>query len=106
MNNEIVKYIQSCTECLINTAARHKSYELLQLLELAYTPWSSIISDVITDLPLSDGCNQLWVIIDYFIKLAHFILLKENEKRAENLTLVFARGIWRLYGTPTNIVSD
>jgi hypothetical protein len=59
MNDEIVKYILLCAECQNNKAARHKSYGLLQPLDLAYTPWSSIAMDFITDLPLSDGCNQL-----------------------------------------------
>jgi hypothetical protein len=89
-----------------NKAARHKSYGLLQPLELAYTPWSSIAMNFIMDLPLSDGCNQLWYIIDRFTKMAHFIPLKKNEKRAENLTLVFAREIWRLHGIPTDIVLE
>jgi transposase InsO family protein len=62
--------------------------------------------DFITDLALSDGCNQLWVIIDRLPKMAHFISLKKNDKRAENLTLVFANKIWRLHGIPTNIVLD
>jgi hypothetical protein len=62
--------------------------------------------DFITDLPLSDGCNQLWLIIDDLTKMVHFILLKKNEKQAENLTVVFASEIWRLHRIPTDIVSD
>jgi transposase InsO family protein len=62
--------------------------------------------DFITDLPLTDGCNQLWVIIDCFTKMVHFIPLMKNEKRAENLTLVFAHEIWRLHAISTDIVSD
>jgi hypothetical protein len=49
--------------------------------------------DFITDLPLSDGCDQLSVIIDPYTKQAHVILLKKNEKKAENLGLIFAREI-------------
>jgi hypothetical protein len=106
MNDEIVKYNQSCPECQTNQVARHKSYGLLQPLELAYTPWSSIAMDFITDLSLSDGYNQLWVIIDHFTKMVHFIPLKKNEKRAKNLGLVFSHEIWRLHGIPTDLVSD
>jgi hypothetical protein len=62
--------------------------------------------DFITDLPLNDGCTQLWVIVDHITKMAHFLLLKKNEKRAENLALVFSHEIWRLHGIPTDIVSD
>jgi hypothetical protein len=106
MNEQIVKYIQSCPECQRNKAALHKSYGLLYLLELAFSPWSSIAMESITDLPLSDGCDQVWVIIDHFTKMVHFIPLKKNEKQTENLALVFAREIWRLDEIPTDMVSD
>jgi hypothetical protein len=106
MNDEIVKYIQSCPQCQKNKAARHTSYGLLQQLELAYILWSSIAMDFITDVPLSDGCNQLWVNIDRFTRMAHYIPLKKKEKRAENLGLVFDYEIWILHRIPTDIVLD
>jgi hypothetical protein len=56
------------------------------------------------DLPLSDRSNQLLVIIDHFAKVRHFISFKKNEKRAENLALVFLLEKWRLYGIPWDIV--
>jgi hypothetical protein len=59
MDEDIVKYIQAGVECQRNTSARHRSYGLLQALELAYAPWQSIAMDFITDLPLSDGYDQL-----------------------------------------------
>jgi len=60
--------------------------------------------DFITELPLSEGCDQLWVIIDRFNKMAHFLPLKE--KTAADLAKVFAKKIWRHHGTPTDIMSD
>jgi hypothetical protein len=44
--------------------------------------------DFITDLPLSEGCDQLWVIIDRFTKMAHFIPLKKKIKKGEDLAEV------------------
>jgi hypothetical protein len=60
----------------------------------------------ITDVFLSDGCDQLWVIIDCFIMMGQFMALKKKETKAENLVLVFAYEIWRLHRIPTDIVSD
>jgi len=60
--------------------------------------------DFVTELPCSEGCDQLWVVIDRFTKMAHFIPLKE--KTAADLTKIFAREIWRFHGLPTDIVSD
>jgi hypothetical protein len=62
--------------------------------------------DFITDLPLSEDCDQLWVIIDRFTKMAHFIPLKKDPKTAEHLVRIFARDIWRFHGIPTDIISD
>jgi hypothetical protein len=56
------------------------------------------------DLPLSDRCNQFWIIIDRFTQMAHFIPLKKKANKAGNLALVFAGEIWRLHGIPTDRV--
>jgi transposase InsO family protein len=106
MNEEIIKYVQSFPECQRNKAARHKAYGLLQPVEPAYAPWQSIAMDFITDLPLSEGCDQLWVIIDRYTKMAHFIPLKKKNKKAEDLATIFVREIWRLHGIPADIISD
>jgi len=60
--------------------------------------------DFITDLPLSNECDELWVVIDRFTKMAHFVPLKE--KTAADLMAIFAREIWKHHGIPTDIVSD
>jgi len=44
----------------------------------ASVPWQSIAMDFITELPPLEKCDQLWVIIDRFTKMAHFIPLKEK----------------------------
>src|SRR3978361_386865 len=62
--------------------------------------------DFITDLPLSDGCDQLWVIIDRFTKMAHFLPLPKEGKTASDLAVIFAREVWRHHGLPADIVSD
>jgi hypothetical protein len=106
MNEEIIKYVQSYRECQRNKVARHKAYGLLQPLEPAYTRWQSIAMDFITDLPLSEECDQLWVIIGRYTKIVHFIPPKKKNKMGEDLATIFAREIWRLHGIPANIISD
>jgi hypothetical protein len=62
--------------------------------------------DFIIDLPLSKDCNQLWVIIDRFTKMAHFIPLKKDQKIAEHLVKIFTHEIWRFHGILTDIILD
>ena len=61
--------------------------------------------DFIVDLPKSAGCTQIWVIVDRFTKMAHFIPLAKNVG-VEDLAKKFLQEIWRLHGVPEQIVSD
>jgi transposase InsO family protein len=62
--------------------------------------------DFITNLPESTGCDQLWVVVDRFTKMAHFIPLQKDGKTTADLAKIFAKEIWKLYGLPTDIVLD
>ena len=64
MNERIIDFVRSCPKCQQNKAKRHPPYGLSSPLELPYAPRQSIAMDFITELPLSEGCDQLWVIID------------------------------------------
>ena len=58
----------------------------------------------ITDLPKVNGYDQIWVIVDRFSKMAHFIPLKN--RLAHNLAITFIREVWRLHSLPMGVVSD
>ena len=62
--------------------------------------------DFITELLLSEECDQLWVVVDRFTKMAHFIPLPKTRKTAPDLAITFAKGVWKFHGLPTDIVSD
>ena len=105
MTEWINDYVRSCDVCQRNKASRHKRYGLLQALEPAWSAWSSISMDFVVDLPVSAGYTQVWVVVDRFTKMAHFIPLN-TKTTAQNLAEVFVREIWRLHGLPTEIISD
>jgi hypothetical protein len=104
MDQEIIEYIRSCLECQKDKAIYYKPYGLLLPLELPYVPWILIAMDFITDLPLSEDYDQLWVIIDRFTKMAHFITLKKQQKTAEYLAKIFGCEIWRFHSIPKDII--
>jgi len=95
MNELIIDFVRSCPECQQNKASRHPLYGLSSPLELPYAPWQSIAMDFITELPLSEGCDQLWVIIDRFTKRVHFLPLRKEGKTAADLAVIFAREVWK-----------
>jgi len=41
-------------------------------------PWSHILADLITKLPLAQGYNVILVVCDCFSKMAHFIAITEK----------------------------
>jgi hypothetical protein len=106
MEGRIIDFVRSCTECQRNKTTRHQPYGLLHPLELPYAPWQSLAMDFITDLPESESCDQLWVVIDRFTKMAHFIPLPKDGKKATDLAITFAREVWKHHGLPSDIVSD
>ena len=104
MNEHIIDFVKSCPECHKNKMARHQPYRLSLPLELPSALWQSIAMDFIKELPVSEECDQLWVVIDRFTKMAHFIPL--CEKTAADLAVIFAKEVWKHHGLPTDIVSD
>jgi len=66
MDHWIEDYVRSCPDCQKNKAAGHAHYGLLPPLELAYRPWDEISMDFIVDLPVSNGCSSIWVVVDRF----------------------------------------
>ena len=98
-------YVRSCDECQHNKSPRHAKYGLLQLLEVPYTAWTSISTDFITQLPGSQVCTQIMVIVDHFTKMAHYISLATDATTKE-VADTFLREVWRLHGLPSDFIPD
>lgn len=61
--------------------------------------------DFVVELPPSEGCTAIFVVVDRLSKMAHFLPLKSTPSAMETAQ-VFIREIVRLHGVPMNIVSD
>jgi len=105
MDENITEYIRSCDVCQRNKVMRHKTFGLLEPLEVPMGPWTAISVDLIVGLPKSNGYTKIWVIVDRFSKMTHFIPLS-TEEHIKELALTFVKTVWRLYGLPESIVSD
>jgi hypothetical protein len=104
MDDQIRQYVHQCDSCQRNKPSRHRRNGLLHPLELPNAPWTSISMDFVTDLPESENCTTIWVVVDRFTKMAHFIPLKE--KTATYVARQFVTHIWKAHGLPDDIVSD
>jgi hypothetical protein len=98
-------YVQSCDVCARSKPSRHKPYGLLMPLEAPKRPWESVSMDFITDLPKSNGCDSILVVVDRFTKMAHFIPCTKKIS-SEKTAQLFLQHVVRLHGLPKDIVSD
>jgi len=99
MDENITQYVCSCDVCQRNKVIQHKKFGLLAPLEVPMTPWTAISMDFIVGLPKSDGYTKIWVIVDRFSKMEHYIPLR-TEEQIKELALTFVKEIWRLHGHP------
>jgi hypothetical protein len=78
----------------------------LQPLKIPQWKWAEVSIDFIVGLPTTQsGYDSIWVIVDQFLKVAHFIPVKTTYKGAKLAELYIAR-IVCLHGVPKKIVSD
>ena len=105
MQKDIKDYIKSCEICCRSKDSRHKPYGFLNPLEIPDRPWTSLSMDFITDLPSSNGYTCIFVVLDRFTKMGHFIPFP-NVPSSEDTAKAFMTHIFRLHGLPNEILSD
>ncbi|KAE8228970.1 hypothetical protein CF326_g6075 [Tilletia indica] len=98
-------YVRSCDTCQRAKVATHAPYGLLQPNDVPTRPWQHIAMDFITKLPVSNGFDSVWVVVDRFSKMSHFIPCHETTT-APQLAWMFLQHIFRLHGLPSTIISD
>ena len=78
MDQEVEEYVHSCDSCQWNKATRYQKYGLLDPLDISNRPWDDISMDFVVGLPKSIRHTKIWVVVDRFSKMAHFIPLSTD----------------------------
>ena len=68
-------------------------------------PWTYILADFITKLPIAQGYDSILAVVDRLTKIVHFIPTTEKTL-AEELVRLFRDNVWKLHGLPESIISD
>jgi hypothetical protein len=106
MKRVVAEYIALCDNCQRVKAECQRPTRLLQPMKIPQWKWEEIIMDFIVGLPTTQpGYDSIWVIVDHFSKVAHFIPVKIMYKGAKLAELYIAT-IVCLHGVPKKIVSD
>jgi hypothetical protein len=105
MRRSVNSFVASCEVCARTKVSRQKPAGLLSPLPIPDRPWSSISMDFIVGLPNVNGLNAILVVVCRFSKMAHFIACSDT-CNASKLAELFLIHIFRLHGSPSDIVSD
>jgi len=68
-------------------------------------PWTHILVDFITKLPLAQEYDLILVIVNRLTKIVYFISTMEKMS-AEGLARLFRDNVWKLHGLPKSIILD
>ena len=99
MGTEIRDYIRSCNVCAQHKHTNQRPTGTLQVLPAPEGPWQWTQSDHVTSLPKSKGHDAIYVVMDRFTKMAHFIPTS-TRATAEDLAQLHLAHIWKLHGVP------
>ena len=77
----------------------------MQPIPLPERAWQQITTDLVTDLPESDGKTAVAVFVDRLTKMVHFFPCTKEITAAEYARL-FVNQVFRLHGMPEVIISD
>ncbi|KAL2249830.1 UNVERIFIED_CONTAM: Transposon Ty3-I Gag-Pol polyprotein, partial [Sesamum indicum] len=105
MRRDIDKFVGKCIVCH-KAKSKLNPHGLYMPLSIPSVPWEDISMDFVLGLPRSKrGRDSIFVVVDRFSKVAHFIACHKVDD-ASNIANLFFQEIVRLHGMPRTIVSD
>ena len=105
IRTDVLHFVTTCPQCQIAKPRHHKPYGTIMPLQPPEDPWQDISIDLITQLPKSDNFDAIFVVVDRFSKMAHFIPTQTTAD-TQTLAKLFIDNIVRLHGFPRSIISD
>ena len=102
---DIRSYVTRCDRCTRFKGGNTKPAGSAIPLQPSTMPWVDVSVDLITDLPLSNGCDSILMVVDRFSKETKFILCNKTAT-ALDTTKLYLFHVWKDHGLPHTIISD
>ena len=89
MRYDVGKHVSSCITCL-QAKSTSKPHGLYTPLPIPHEPWTHISMDFVLGLPRSRrGKDSIFVVVDRFSKMAHFIACTKTDDAINVANLFF-----------------
>ena len=105
LRGDVTSYVRSCPTCQQMKSDNRAKAGLLQPLEIPTRKWAQVTTDLVTDLPESEGYTAIAVFVDRYTKMVHFAPCRK-EVTAMEYAKLFVDHVFRLHGLPEVIISD
>jgi transposase InsO family protein len=105
MRHDVERYVSRCMTC--NKAkSRLNPHDLYMPLPIPSVPWEDISMDFVIRFPRTKrGRDSIFVVVDRFSKIAHFIPCRKSNNASHVADLFFTKIVY-LHGVPNTIISD